>query len=282
MTTTWTKEQLKSLARASTQKKEEESSTFSSEEDVTFSKRKLNKRAIPKTLFSALLLAPAFGLVYVLANNNLNLNNRAEVNATELDPKTKQLQEELEESNARIEQLEAQLAVVKQEQSRPVEEEKTASTAAEEVKEPANPQPVAKPPPPKRSVKKQVAARPVNRPVPKPKPVVQEPPPPSVASVFGAGSSSDLTEELSPADTETTVVADNSTSRQSAEFTPRLNNNYSSQVIHVANQPSINPEMEASLLQEQPMMRLRTGATAQASLAVPCSREASISGLILG
>ena len=117
----WTKEQLKDLARVPGSRKNKipTEETESAEE----SQRKVHKRAIPKTLFSAILIAPALVIVYLFMGNNLNFDqNHQELKAAEPEPKTKQLQVQLKAANDKIEELEAKMAVVKQEQSRSVPE----------------------------------------------------------------------------------------------------------------------------------------------------------------
>ena len=250
----WTKEQLKDLARVSGSRKNKipTEETESAEE----SQRKVHKRAIPKTLFSAILLAPALVIVYLFMGNNLNFDqNHQELKAAEPEPKTKQLQVQLKAANDKIEELEAKMAVVKQEQSRSVPEvqKKTPSPSSKTT---VSSRPVARPKPkrPKRVVTQSVARTRVAPPS-----KAKSPTTPLLPSVYGAGSIQDNQEKA-------VAVLDSSTEHQDSEFEERgliLANNFPDQPWGIA------PELEAPLLQEQSMLILRTGTTARASLAVP-------------
>ena len=252
----WTKEQLKDLARVSGSRKNKipTEETESAEE----SQRKVHKRAIPKTLFSAILLAPALVIVYLFMGNNLNFDqNHQELKAAEPEPQTKQLQVQLKAANDKIEELEAKMAVVKQEQSRSVPEvqKKTPSPSSKTT---VSSRPVARPKPkrPKRVVTQSVARTRVAPPSPPKSPTT-----PLLPSVYGAGSIQDNQEAV--------AVLDSSTEHQNSEFEERgliLASDVSEQSLSPL---SIAPELEAPLLQEQSMLILRTGTTARASLAVP-------------
>ena len=266
--TAWTKEQLKSLARVSSTGKKEVIVDDLPTEDVSKLKRKINKRAVPKVAFSALLLAPALGFTYMLASNNF-VNDQGEVKAAEPDPQTKQLLEKLDASNERIEELEAQLAVMKQEQSRPVAEVVEEAPPPEPEVKKAVPKPAAKPPPPRKRVVRRTPP-PVTS-TQKRVRVQQPPPPPVVASVFGAGSRNDF-QENTPSQTD--LVASRPLRKEDRQFVQVVDSSYDGSGLTVANNyPRIDPELEASLLQEQPMMVLKTGTTAKANLAVPWVRD---------
>ena len=269
MGTTWTKEQLKSLAGVTSEQKAEEISANFSEDDAIISSRKINKRAIPKILFSAALLTPALGLVYFFASNNLSINNReVGVKAAEPDSQTKELKEQLETANEKIDELEAKMAVIKQEQSFQEQEEidKPSPTAEEEKEEETPPQKVARrsatPPPVAKPVARRSATPPPVR--SKPKPLVSNPKPtpppiPVIPSVYGAGTIEDIKSEA--------VKGASSKKENNANY---LNGKSLPSVLEIANNvPNVDPELEAPLLQERQMLLLRTGTSAKASLVAP-------------
>ncbi len=261
---TWTKESLKSLARVDTTGKKEGSSN-PLPDDASKLKRRVNVRAIPKTLFSALLLAAPFGMVYLLASGNLGSRGQTEVNAQEPEPEVKQLQMELEASRQRNEELAAKLAIARQDQSHPVTEVESGTASAPEVKKPITAEPVAQPPPPPRQTVSRKATPPQT---PPPKQIVAPPQKPTIPvavapSVFGAASSEDIQEETNNSARKAEVVQVR-TAHQNSGSPQRQTS------LSVANNfPTVNPELEASLLQEQPMVVLKTGASTKASLAVP-------------
>ena len=261
MTTTWTKERLKTVAGISaTGKKRKEFSADETGIDVSKSKRQVNRRAIPKVIFSGILIAPVLGFFYLFVAGNLNLNKKVEVKAAEPDPEVEEMREQLEAVSAQLEEAEAQLAVVRQEQSKqeqPAEEEgereAETSTPSPEPEVTPTPAPVAKPPPPRRVVRSSPTTR--TTPV---KAVPPPPPPPVVASVFGAGA---VVVEQSP--TEEITKASYTEQDYSQNSPSPIADNFSSQV------PRIDPVLEAPLLQEQRMMTLRTGTSAKATLSTP-------------
>ena len=261
MTTAWTKERLKTVAGISaTGKKREEFSADETGIDVSKSKRQVNRRAIPKVMFSGILIAPVLGFFYLFVAGNLNLNKKVEVKAAEPDPEVEEMREQLEAVSAQLEEAEAQLAVVRQEQSKHEQPE-----GEEEDREPETPPPtsepevtpktvpVAQPPPPRRVVRSSTTTR--TTPV---KSVPPPPPPPVVASVFGAGA---VGVEQSP--TEKITEASYREQNYSQNSLPPRASNFSGQV------PRIDPSLEAPLLQEQRMMTLRTGTSAKATLSTP-------------
>ena len=279
---TWTKESLKSLARVDTTGKKEGSSN-PLPDDVSKLKRKVNVRAIPKTLFSALLLAAPFGMVYLLASGNLGSRGQTEVNAQEPEPEVKQLQMELEASRQRNEELAAKLAIARQDQSHPVTEVESGTASTPEVKKPITAEPVAQPPPPPRQTVSRRATPPQT---PPPKQIVAPPQKPTIPvavapSVFGAASSEDVQEKTNNS-ARKAEVAQVRTAHQNSGVTKEGSSTLSPQrqtslsVAH--NFPAVNPELEASLLQEQPMVVLRTGASTKASLAVPWVQDLSVGG----
>ena len=282
--TTWTKEQLKTLARvATTDEKEEEEVVEPFLEDVSKFKRKINTRAVPKVIFSTIVLTPLFGFAYIFANSNLNLAKNNEVKAAEPDSQTKELEEQLEASLAKIEQLEAKLAVIKQEQPYPEPEVvKEIPPPKAEVKTVVNSQPVAQPPPPKqRIVNRRTAPPPVKIPprrlptktvakkqTPKLPPIIQG------TGVYGASSPNDGRDLTTQS--KASVVADRYGSQEEGQFVRAINSSYSNSTAKniilasaVNNFPSINPELEASFLQEKSVVVLKTGASTKAELAVP-------------
>lgn len=267
---TWTKESLKSLARVDTTRKKESSSNLP--DDVSQLKRKVNVRAVPKLLFSALLLATPFGMVYLFASGNLGSSSGAGVNAQEVDPETKQLQEELEASRRRNDELAAKLAMVKQEKSHPVTEVEEIPVATSEVTKPIASKPVAQPLPPKQIVRRRVVSP---QRTPPPKRTVAPPQQPTipvavVPSVFGAASSKDVQHQKTEVAGATPARPNSGVAKPVSYSTPLLPQKVNSfQIANNFPTPTINPELEASLLQEQPSIILRTGASTKANLAVP-------------
>lgn len=269
--TIWTKEQLQSLARVSSAaRKKEDIADDLAPEDISPSKRKINQRAVPKIIFSAVILMPVFGTAYLLSSSNLKHFSK-EVEAAETDERTKQLLAEREVSNARIEQLEAKLAVIKQEQSHPVTEVEEVPATTAEVTKPIASKPVAQPPPPKQTVRRRVV--PPQRTPPPKRTVASSPQPPTIpvtvaSSVFGAASS----EDVQPQKTEVAQVTPaqpNSEVTKAVSYAPTPPPQRVTSFQLANNFPTINPELETSLLQEQPMVVLRTGASTKANLAVP-------------
>ncbi len=259
---TWTKEQLKSLARLPAEG--EKGNSTKTEEDLEVSSqssRPFQKRAIPKVLFSAILLTPAIGLAYSVMAGNLNLNSDKNVTAKEADPEAERLQKQLEVAENRIEELEAKMAVIKQEQSRPplpadTPEVEKSEQPQEIVEKPQTRKPSAKPPPPKRVASRPVAPQPVvnvrrNTPPPQPKP----PPPPVLPSVYGGGAISH-NQSNEPTMVKTTKLKKNNS--EIPEFKP----------VSFWNEPlpTIDPDLEAPLLLQQQMLILKTGAEAKATL----------------
>ncbi|WP_036488300.1 hypothetical protein [Myxosarcina sp. GI1] len=260
MATIWTKEKLKAVAGVSAAETIESNLAIDAEtEENSQLKRQVNRRAIPKAAFSAVLLAPVIGLVYLFASNNFSGDNQDEAKATEPDPQIKQLQQELEAVSEQLEEAEAQLAVVKQEQALPIKSQPEKTPPKTESSKPAStptPAPIARTLPPKRVAPKRFIPEPVTA---APEVAPTPPPAPVMASVYGAGTGE--------SDSSTVVNA-----RIEANSLPKATTvaDYSSQQL-----PTIDPAIEAPLLQERQMLTLPTGTSARASLSSPWVEDLS-------